>query len=144
MPPPDPNRHVDLAHHHGVAVAHVARVTLDQIGALVAAGGKPRGIVEDAPVAIASSNILVSAAPASMARATKSVFSSWIDHNLSSILSASSAFIASNRALAPALECSVTRIRQAPTSCSVALRPSPCGRPAAAAPEIRMSSLESS
>ena len=47
----DADRHVDLAHHHGVAVAHVAGVALDQIGALVAPGGKTGRIVEDAAVA---------------------------------------------------------------------------------------------
>ena len=38
----DADRHVDLAHHDGLAVAHVAGVALDQIGALVAAGGEAR------------------------------------------------------------------------------------------------------
>src|SRR5215204_172268 len=47
----DADRHVDLAHHHGVAVAHVAGVALDQIGALVAPGGKPGRVVEDTAVA---------------------------------------------------------------------------------------------
>src|SRR4051794_40636448 len=51
MPALDSNRHVDLAHHDGLAVAHVAGVALDQIGAHVAAGGQPRDIVEDAAVA---------------------------------------------------------------------------------------------
>src|SRR5215475_12516213 len=45
------DRNVDLAHHHRKAVAHVARVALDQIRALVARGRQPRRIVEDAAVA---------------------------------------------------------------------------------------------
>ena len=51
VPALDADRHVDLAHHDGLAVAHVAGIALDQIGAQVAAGGKARGIVEDAAVA---------------------------------------------------------------------------------------------
>jgi len=51
VPAVDADRHVDFAHHDGFAVAHVARITLDQIGALVAPGGEPGLIVEDAPVA---------------------------------------------------------------------------------------------
>src|SRR5260370_38767225 len=50
VPAIDADRHVDLAHHDGLAVAHVAGVALDQIGAQVAAGGEARGIVEDAAV----------------------------------------------------------------------------------------------
>ena len=59
--------------------------------------------MEIAPLATACSKIFVSCAPASMARVTNSVFSSWIAHNLSSIFSVSSAFEPSNRALVPAL-----------------------------------------
>src|ERR1700759_507115 len=51
VPAIDADRHVDLAHHDGIAVAHVAGVALDQVGAEVAAGGEPCGIVEDAAVA---------------------------------------------------------------------------------------------
>src|SRR6202043_1957895 len=47
----DADRHVDLAHHDGLAVAHVAGVALDQVGAQIAAGGEAGGIVEDAAVA---------------------------------------------------------------------------------------------
>jgi hypothetical protein len=53
---------------------------------------------------IASSKILVNARPASMARVTDSVFSSWIDHSLSSIFSFSAVSVASNRARAPVFE----------------------------------------
>src|SRR5947207_15321949 len=77
---------------------------------------------EIAPLATPFSKIPVSAVPASIARVTNSVFSSWIDHSLSSIFSVSSAFAASKRACAPALECSVILILQAPTSCSIAGR----------------------
>src|SRR5579859_4231579 len=48
VPAPDADRHIDLAHHDGVAVPHIAGIALDQVGALVAAGGKPGGVVEDA------------------------------------------------------------------------------------------------
>src|ERR1700704_3507282 len=51
VPAIDADRHVDLAHHDGFAVAHVAGVALDQVGAQVAAGGEARGIAEDATVA---------------------------------------------------------------------------------------------
>src|SRR3982751_5778853 len=47
----DADRHVDLAHHDGLAVAHVAGVALDQVGTLVAAGREAGGVVEDAAVA---------------------------------------------------------------------------------------------
>ena len=47
--------------------------------------------IEIAPLSTPFSKILVSAAPASMARVTNSVFSSWIAHSLSSIFSCSSA-----------------------------------------------------
>src|ERR1700721_2588222 len=43
--------------------------------------------IEIAPLATAPSKILVSAVPASIARVTNSVFSSWIDHSASSIFS---------------------------------------------------------
>src|SRR5215217_279931 len=45
------NRNVNLAHHDGLAIAHVASITLDQIGAQIAAGGETGGVVEDAAVA---------------------------------------------------------------------------------------------
>src|ERR1700720_456661 len=51
VPALDADRHVDLTHHDGLAVAHIAGVALNQVGAQVAAGGEPRGIVEDAAVA---------------------------------------------------------------------------------------------
>src|SRR4051794_41631591 len=51
MPALHANWNVDLAHHDGLAVAHVAGVALDQIGAGVLAGGKPGLVVEDAAVA---------------------------------------------------------------------------------------------
>src|SRR5882672_1933771 len=51
VPALHPDRHVDLAHHDGLAVAHVAGVALDQVGAQVTAGREARGIVEDAAVA---------------------------------------------------------------------------------------------
>src|SRR5882757_832502 len=51
----DADRHVDLAHHHHFAVAHVAGIGLDQIGALILPGGEPGGIVEDAAVAAVGS-----------------------------------------------------------------------------------------
>src|SRR3977135_4280103 len=51
VPAIDADRYVDLAHHDGFAVAHVAGVALDQVGAQVAAGGEARGIAEDAAVA---------------------------------------------------------------------------------------------
>src|ERR1700741_156134 len=51
VPAVDADRHVDLTHHDGIAVAHVAGVALDQVGAQVAAGGEPRGVIEDAAVA---------------------------------------------------------------------------------------------
>src|SRR6202040_1180235 len=51
VPAIDADRHVDLAHHDGLAVAHVAGVALDQIGAQIATGGEARGVVEDAAVA---------------------------------------------------------------------------------------------
>jgi hypothetical protein len=50
MPASHPDRHVDLAHHHGIAAAHVARVALDQIGALILPGRKPGSVVEDAAI----------------------------------------------------------------------------------------------
>ena len=45
------DRYVDLAHHHGLPVAHVARVALNQIRADVTAGSEACGIIEDAAVA---------------------------------------------------------------------------------------------
>src|SRR5580704_18189879 len=51
VPPLDADRHVDLAHHHGDAVTHVAGVALDQISALVAASRKSGGVVENPAVA---------------------------------------------------------------------------------------------
>ena len=51
MPAALADRHVDLAHHHGGAVAHVARIALNQIGALVLRGGEARGIIEDTTIA---------------------------------------------------------------------------------------------
>ena len=45
------DRDVDLAHHHRIPVAHVARVTLDQVGADVAPSRKPGRIVKDAAIA---------------------------------------------------------------------------------------------
>jgi hypothetical protein len=51
MPATDPDRHIDLAHHDRAAVTHVARVTLDQIGALIAGGSKPGGVVENPTIA---------------------------------------------------------------------------------------------
>src|SRR3954469_5156675 len=65
VPAIDADGYVDLAHHHGLAVAHVAGVALDQIGALVAAGGQPRRIVENAAVAA------VGGVPGDVARALR-------------------------------------------------------------------------
>src|SRR3981081_1395001 len=65
VPAIDADRHVDLAHHDGFAVAHVAGVALDQVGAQVAAGGEARGIAEDAAVAA------VGAVPHHIARALR-------------------------------------------------------------------------
>ena len=42
---------VDLAHHDDDAVAHVARIALDQVGAHVARRAQAGAVVEDAPVA---------------------------------------------------------------------------------------------
>jgi len=95
-----------------------------------------------APLATASSNSRVSAVPASMARVTNSVFSSWIDQSLSSIFSVSTAFGASKRASAPAFERSWMRIRHGPTLSSEALTVSLSGSPSASAPPIRMPSME--
>src|ERR1700716_2662314 len=78
--------------------------------------------MEMAPLLTASSKIFVSAAPASIARVTNSVFSSRIDHNLSSISSLSAASGLSNRACAPAFECSPMRILQAPMLSSATWR----------------------
>src|SRR4051794_41840381 len=50
MPALDADRDVDLAHHDGLAVSHVASVALDQVGAHVSAGSQPRGVVENAAV----------------------------------------------------------------------------------------------
>ena len=46
MPAIDADRHVDLAHHDRLAVAHVTGIALDQIRTDVAAGGEPGGVVE--------------------------------------------------------------------------------------------------
>src|SRR5580704_950015 len=51
VPPLDADRYVDLAHHHGDAVTHVAGVALDQIGALITTCGKPGRVVENPAVA---------------------------------------------------------------------------------------------
>src|SRR6185312_14745191 len=51
MPPANTDGYIDLAHHHGVAAAHVASIALDQIGALILSGGKTRGVAEDATIA---------------------------------------------------------------------------------------------
>ena len=45
------DRDVDLAHHHRIPVAHITRVTLDQVAANVARSRKPGRIVEDAAIA---------------------------------------------------------------------------------------------
>src|SRR4029077_15046449 len=50
MPSANANGYVDLAHHYGIAAAHVASIALDQIGALILSRGKTRGVVEDASV----------------------------------------------------------------------------------------------
>src|ERR1700730_12246263 len=51
VPAIDADRYVDLAHHDGVAVAHIPRVAPDQIGAQVAAGGEAGRIIEDTAIA---------------------------------------------------------------------------------------------
>ena len=55
--------------------------------------------IEIAPLSTPFSKIFFSAAPASIARVTASVLSSWIDHSLSSIFSISAASGRSNCAL---------------------------------------------
>src|SRR5439155_25986650 len=49
--PANPDRYIDLAHPDRDAVAHVARITLNQISACIAAGRQSCGVVEDATVA---------------------------------------------------------------------------------------------
>src|SRR3989442_8847919 len=51
VPAIDADRHADLLKHDVFAAAHVAGIALYEVGAQVLAGGKPFGIVEDAPVA---------------------------------------------------------------------------------------------
>ena len=98
--------------------------------------------IEIAPLSMPFSKIFFSAAPASIARVTASVLSSWIDHSLSSIFSISAASGRSNCACVPAFDRSPMRIRQAPTSCSVASKLWPCASFSASAPLTRMPSIE--
>jgi hypothetical protein len=51
VPTIDKDRHADLLQHDVFAAAHIAGIALYEVGAQVSAGGKPFGIVEDAPVA---------------------------------------------------------------------------------------------
>ena len=51
MPAVHSDRNIDLAHHHGIAISHVARITLDEVGANIPRSRKPCRIVEDAAVA---------------------------------------------------------------------------------------------